>query len=130
MSKKSKKQSNSVENFQFDEMSYVTPRSMRRDNIRYPVEVPQIVNMDDIARYLDDELYQKLTHLENDRNKVVDARLDPMLWEVEIAYLRREAGIRKTRRELHEAFLKEHAGLLSEEDVVFEDDVETEFVAS
>ena len=129
MSKKTKKQVNNAE-IQVDEHFYQQPRFVGFDNIRYPVDVPQVINMDEIARYLDDDLYQKITHLENDRNKVVDARMDPSLWEIEIAYLRREAGIRKSRRELHEIFLKENAGLISEEDIVFEDDSEVEFVAA
>lgn len=73
--------------------------------------------MDEIAVFSDEELFSRVSSLENDRNKVVDSRFDPMLWEVEIAYLRREMGIRRQRREAHEVFLRENAHLLVEEDV-------------
>lgn len=90
--------------------------------VNYPVDFPERVSMDIIARYLDDELYSKLTRLEADRLKVIDARLDPSPWEIEIAYYRRETGIRKIRREIHEEFLRNNASILPEEEVYFDDD--------
>ncbi len=109
VSKKSKKQNNN--NGEFNVM-----------NQQCPVPVPNVVNMDEIAIYSDEELFARMTSLENDRNKVIEARFDPMLWEIEIAYLRREAGIRRQRREAHEIFLRDNAHLLPEEDVNFEFD--------
>jgi hypothetical protein len=85
-----------------------------------PVPVPNVVNMDDIAIFSDEELFARTTGLENDRNKAIEARFDPMLWEIEISYLRREMGIRRQRREAHEAFINENSHLLVEEDVNLE----------
>lgn len=90
--------------------------------VNYPVDFPVRVSMDVIARYLDDELYAGLTRLESDRLKVIEARLDPSPWEIEIAYFRRETGIRKVRREIHEEFLRNNASILPEEEVYFDDD--------
>ena len=85
-----------------------------------PVPVPSVVNMDEIAIFSDEELFARASSLENDRNKVIESRFDPMLWEIEIAYLRREMGIRRQRRDTHEAFLRDNAHLLVEEDVNLE----------
>ncbi len=106
MSKKSKKQTfNNGDNMMMMEC---------------PVPVPNVINMDDIAILSDEELMSRMTNLENDRVKVIDSRFDPMLWEIEIAYYRREVGIRRQRRELHEIFLRENAHLLPVEDVAFD----------
>jgi hypothetical protein len=80
----------------------------------YPFPLPQRLNMDVIAIMSDEEVYSRAASLEGERNKIVDYRLDPFNWEVEIAYLRREMGIRKVRRDLHEKFMKENAALLAE----------------
>ena len=85
-----------------------------------PIPVPNVVNMDEIAIFSDEELFARASSLENDRTKVVESRFDPMLWEIEIAYLRREMGIRRQRREAHEVFIRENAHLLIEEDVNLE----------
>jgi hypothetical protein len=90
--------------------------------INYPVDFPVRTSMDVIARYLDDELYSKLARLEADRLKVIESRLDPSPWEIEIAYYRRETGIRKVRREVHEEFLRNNASILPEEEFYFDDD--------
>jgi len=80
----------------------------------YPAKFPDVTSMDVLAILSDEEVYSRVSCLESDRQKVVDFRLDPFRWEVEIAYLRREMSIRKTRREAHEAWLKENASLVSE----------------
>ena len=85
-----------------------------------PIPVPNVVNMDEIAIFSDEELFARASSLENDRTKVVESKFDPMLWEIEIAYLRREMGIRRQRREAHEVFIRENAHLLIEEDVNLE----------
>jgi len=80
-----------------------------RRGFSYPVNLPVSMNMDEIAIMSDEEVFARANTLENDRMKVLDHRLDPTPWEVEIAYYRREQGIRRVRRELHESFVKEHA---------------------
>jgi hypothetical protein len=81
-----------------------------------PVAVPEVVNMDETALVPDEELFSRLNQLESDRLKVIDGNFDPYLWEIEIAYLRRESQIRRQRREAHEAYLYENAAFLTEED--------------
>lgn len=96
--------------------------NVNHNKYQCPVPVPQVVNVDDIAVFSDEELYARLTSMESDRTKVVESRFDPMLWEVEIAYLRREMGIRRQRREAHEAYMKDNAHLVTEEDVIVDFD--------
>lgn len=112
MSKNNKKFNTAVHD-NIDDEVISPPVFYRRSAPKYPVEFPTPVSMDVIARYLDDELYSHLSQMENDRNKVIEAKLDPSPWEIEIAYLRREMGIRKTRREIHEEFVRNNAELLS-----------------
>lgn len=126
MAKNSKKKSEFVD-FDLNSIDFNPVTTiMARKKIDYPVEFPTRSSMDDIARYLDDELYTCLSKLENDRLKVIESRLDPSPWEIEIAYLRREAGIRKTRREIHEEFLRNNSAILPEEEIFMEDDFETD----
>ena len=68
---------------------------------------PEIVCMDDIGYYSDDLLHERMTRLESEKNRVVEARLDTTLWEVELAYLQREKQIRQTRLEKHEAYMRD-----------------------
>lgn len=68
---------------------------------------PEVVCMDDIGYYSDELLVERMTRLENEKNRVSDAKLDPMLWEVELAYLQREKQIRQTRAERHEAYMRD-----------------------
>ncbi len=103
-----------------DDINYI-PNSFHY--MEYPVDLPMRANMDDIAVYSDDELFGKVSRFENERMRILEARLDPSPWEIEIAYLRREMGIRKIRREKHEVFLKENAHLLENDDY-FEGEVE------
>ena len=85
-----------------------------KDNyVRYPVPLPDIVSMDVIAAMQDDELMMRLRTLHDDRDKVFAERLDARLWDVELAYVKREQQVRKTRHDAHEKYLlelaKEHA---------------------
>lgn len=123
MSKKKRNNTNQVQQNNFDSHEYEYVPATQHSQQHYPVPVPEVVNMDVTALLLDDELYSRLNLLESDRLKVLDARLDPLLWEVEIAYLRREIGIRKLRREAHEKYLQEVIAMYPEEEIVEFDDV-------
>jgi hypothetical protein len=83
---------------------------------RYPVAVPEVINMDILAGMMDEDVYGRLNALEADRVKVVESRLDARPWEEEIAYIRREIQLRRGRREAHEAFIREQARLFAEEE--------------
>lgn len=74
---------------------------------RYPVAVPDVINMDAMGAISDDELISRVRSLEEDRNKILDAHLDPRTWEEEIAYIRRELQIRYARRDAHVRYIKQ-----------------------
>jgi hypothetical protein len=86
---------------------------------RYPVALPEVVNVDDLAVQSDDELINWLRILEDDRVKVLEACLEPKQWEEEISYIRRELQIRRARREAHDNYVKqfERKFVESEEDL-------------
>lgn len=81
-----------------------------------PVPTPDVVNMDETAVVSDEDLFARMNQLETDRSRMIDHNFDPYLWEVELAYLRREAQIRRQRREAHEAYLYENAAVFNEEE--------------
>ena len=82
---------------------------MSKKNKNFGNENPEIYNMDDIGYMTDEALYDRANRLENDRNRVVASGRDPYLWEVEIAYLRREQSMRRTRAELHQEYVQKFA---------------------
>jgi len=73
---------------------------------RYPVEAPYVVDMEVLAYSSDDELRERNNYLNSTKEQVVRAGLDPYLWEVELAYVHREMGIRDTRHAAHERYLR------------------------
>jgi hypothetical protein len=81
--------------------TYVVPPRPRS----YPVSLPDIAHMDDLATLTDDQLLDTLRKLELDRDKVLDARMDPKPWETEASYIRREIQLRRRRHELHDQYL-------------------------
>lgn len=83
------------------------PATQGRPQRRYPVAVPDVVNMDATAITPDAELIERLRSLEEGRGKVLDAHLDPRLWEEEVAYVRRELQVRRSRREAHDRYIKQ-----------------------
>lgn len=89
----------------------------------YPVDFPNIANIDELAVVSDDTLFARINDLERDRKVVMSEGLDTRSWEIELAYARRESQIRRTRSEAHERYLD----LLDEQDAasvfVDEDDL-------
>ena len=63
--------------------------------------------MDDIAIISDEELYERLRVLEADRDRALTNHFEPNLWEIELAYLQREAQLRRVRRNAHEHYVKQ-----------------------
>ncbi len=74
---------------------------------RAPIALPDIVNVDDMSVFSDDELGARCRMLEDDRQKVVNSDFDPKPWEEEIAYVKREMQIRYERREAHARYVKQ-----------------------
>lgn len=88
--------------------------SNRQENTRFqsqsrrkesPLPPPDVTNMDDIGTMTDEALLEKLRATEMERDKVLEAKADAVLWETEASYLRREFQIRRTRHVLHETYL-------------------------
>jgi len=69
-------------------------------------ESPEIWNMDDLGYMADEMIEDRAQRLESERNRLLSTGKDPHLWEVEIAYIRREQQLRKTREEFHQKYLK------------------------
>lgn len=84
--------------------SFQQPKRQQRT---LPVQLPDIVNMDDIGIMTDDDLLERLRALETDREKVLDANMEAIPWEVESCYIRRELQMRRYRHGEHEAYLND-----------------------
>jgi len=80
-------------------------------------EAPEIYSMDDIAYTSDEAIHDRIDRLEGERNRLSGAGRDPYLWEVEIAYLRREDIIRNDREHAHMEFTQRSSGRDSSGDV-------------
>jgi len=94
-----KKNTGSVPSFSFSTQQY-----MRQETQIFPAVVPNIVSYDELAVMSDDDVIGRLRVLEDDRNKVLNASMDPRLWENELAYIKRELQIRRSRREAHDEY--------------------------
>jgi hypothetical protein len=73
---------------------------------RYPVPTPEVVSIDALGAMLDEDLIVRLRALEEDKSKVYDSHLDMRPWEEEVAYIRREQQIRRTRRDTHSEYVR------------------------
>lgn len=80
-------------------------------NKDFASESPEIYNTDDIGYMPDEAINDRANRLESERNRLVSMGKDPYLWEVEIAYLRREQQVRHVRAECHAEFLKKFSNL-------------------
>lgn len=74
--------------------------------IRYPIPEPDVIDMDAIGSMLDEDVLARLRSLEDDVNRLYEMGFTARPWEEEIAYIRREQQLRRTRREVHEAYVK------------------------
>lgn len=86
-------------------MSKNNKKSFSRPRNVNPVEV---MNMDVIGYMNDDDILRRLDFLFSEKDKVLQANIDPTPWEVEICYAQRELKIRNGRKALHERYLKEN----------------------
>lgn len=81
-------------------------------------ETPDIYNMDDIGYMADEAIHDRASRLEHERNRLVSVNKDPYLWEVEIAYLRREEQLRQTRAERHAEFVKKFVSTTTVDEMI------------
>lgn len=70
------------------------------------MEMPEVINMDSLSYFDDDNLERLHNHLQNEREKAARFTEDLLPWETEICYVQREMRIRNQRRVLHERYLK------------------------
>lgn len=87
---------------------------------------PEIVDMDTIATLSDDELVNRFQVLDNEREMMRENRVPTKEWEIEIAYVRREQQLRRTRREAHDLYLNSLRGTEPE---ALSDEFDTSFDA-
>jgi hypothetical protein len=87
-------------------------------------ETPDVYNMDDIGYMTDEAIHDRSQRLENERNRLLSMNKDAHLWEVEVAYLRREQQLRQTRSELHAEYMKKFVPQ-AEVDVILAESNET-----
>ncbi len=82
----------------------------------YPVDLPDVMNMDDISSLSDVELNARSGLLHADRAKVIDRGLDSRPWDVELMYVYREYNMRRVRKDWHEHYLRTQARMFAEEE--------------
>ena len=73
---------------------------------RHSVDMPNVVDMDILAYSSDDELRERYGYLNSMRESVVRSGYDAQPWEVELAYIQREVGIRESRRFAHDRYIR------------------------
>lgn len=72
----------------------------------YNNDFPEVINMDSLSYYDDNNLESLLEYLQSEREKVVQTGQGALAWEIEICYVQRELKIRSTRKLLHEKYMK------------------------
>ena len=75
-----------------------TGRSTRRG---VAVTLPEVVSIDVLGAMDDKDLVLRFQAMDEDRLRSYEVGRDPRPWEEEIAYVRREQQIRRTRRDVH-----------------------------
>lgn len=88
-------------------MSKKNKKSNQQQNHSRPqIEAPYVVDMDALAYASDDDLRERFGYLNSTRDQALRMGVDPYLWEVELAYVQRENGIRESRRLAHEKYVR------------------------
>lgn len=77
-----------------------------KSNKGFISDTPEIYSVDVIGYMADEAIHERAQRLEHERNVLLSMNKDPLLWEIEIAYLRREQQLRQTRAERHADYLK------------------------
>lgn len=79
---------------------------MSKKNKNLVAGCPEVCCMDSLGYASDEHLYDYANHLESERNHMLSSNRDVYLWEVELAYIRREQGIRRLRPTFHAEYLR------------------------
>jgi hypothetical protein len=78
-------------------------KTQKKSQRRYTFDVPEVINMDELALFTDEDLAKRANVLEVERQKV---GAEAVPWEVELAYIQREQGIREFGGQLHADYLR------------------------
>jgi hypothetical protein len=70
------------------------------------VSLPEMVTIDVLSTMLDEDLVVRLRALDDSRGQIYESHMDMRPWEEEIAYVRREQQIRRTRRDTHSDYVR------------------------
>jgi hypothetical protein len=81
------------------------------NNNHYEMDLPEVINMDDLSYAADSDLHRRNDYLVEDRIKAIQSSYDPGPWEVELAYVHRELDIRRKRLVAHEKFMRSNPEL-------------------
>lgn len=92
--------------------------------VRYPVELPYVVDMDTLSYASDDELKERNYYLNDSRDRVIRSNLDSTPWDVELAYVQREMSIRDARRAAHDKYVRSNPDLFIQDSQQFDTDQE------
>lgn len=74
--------------------------------------LPDVINSDELALFTDEDLARRAAVLESDRIRAGEYSLP---WEVEIAYVQREQGIRERGHQIHVEYMKGPGALTAED---------------
>lgn len=67
------------------------------------LNAPEVISHDELALFTDEDLARRFSQLDSERVRAGDSALP---WEVEIAYIQREQGIRERGRQIHLEYMK------------------------
>lgn len=91
----------------------------------FDFEAPEVVSTDDIGYMAEEAIHDRMNRLEHERNRLLSMGRDPLLWEVELAYLQREQNVRQTRSQLHVEYMKKFVSHSGAEDILDSTSTET-----
>jgi len=92
--------------------------SSKTNNSYISMELPEVVDMNSLTYFDDENLDKYHSSLQNDREEALKNGVDTTPWEVEICYAQRELKIRSARRIAHEKYLKSNPDAFYENSVL------------
>jgi len=72
----------------------------------FELGAPEVICLDDIGYMSEEIINDRMNRLERERNRAISMGHEPILWDVELAYLQREQNVRQIRSESHAAYMK------------------------
>lgn len=73
---------------------------------RHHMDLPDVVNMDVLSYCSDDELENRISFMNSERERALNLNVDPRPWEEEICYAQRELRVRNVQRFMHDKYLR------------------------